>query len=187
MKTILRKTTALFMAFLICLTGMPFTALADVTDSSNSFRLANVSALTVLELSPRSAVIPVGDDQTFVASLVTGDSAQEIDGGDCQWSSNNKEVATVKDGVVTGLKAGTAQITCTYSSGSDTFTTLGMVTVTNASYRLIYESNYQDDAQKYTYQNGNTASVGNAVNTTVNYTYQPGATATVLDDVFSCE
>ena len=185
MKTILRKTTALFMAFLICLTGMPFTALADVTDSSNSFSLANVSALTVLELSPRSAVIPVGGSQTFVASLVTGDSAQEIDGGVCQWSSNNEEVATVTAGVVTGLKAGTAQITCTYSSGSDTFTTLGMVTVTNASYRLIYESDYPDDAQKYTYQNGNTASVGDAVDTTVNYTYQPGATATVLDDVFT--
>ena len=163
MKTILRKTTALFMAFLICLTGMPFTALADVTDSSNSFRLANVSALTALELAPRSAVIPVGDSQTFVASLVTGGSAREIDGGACEWSSNNKQVATVKDGVVTGLSAGTAQITCTYSSGSDTFTTLGMVTVTNASYRLIYESNYPDDAQKYTYQNGNTASVGDAV------------------------
>ena len=185
MKTILRKTTALFMAFLICLTGMPFTALADVTDSSNSFSLANVSALTALELAPRSAVIPVGASQTFVASLVTGGSAQVIDGGECKWSSNNDRVATVKNGVVTGLSAGTAQITCTYSSGSDTFTTLGMVTVTNASYRLIYESNYPDDAQKYTYQNGNTASVGDAVDTTVNYTYQPGATATVLDDVFT--
>ena len=91
MKTILRKTTALFMAFLICLTGMPFTALADVTDSSNSFSLANVSALTALELAPRSAVIPVGNSQTFVASLVTGGSAQVIDGGECKWSSDRPE------------------------------------------------------------------------------------------------
>ena len=136
-----------------------------------------------LTLDNASAVIPVGGTHTFTASLVTGGTSNPLD--DCTWVSDNEAVATVANGVVTGVAEGTAQITCSYTSDSDTFNTSAMVTVTEANYRLVYDSNYPDGAKKYTYENGSTASVGDAVDTTVNETYDPGATATVAGGIFT--
>ena len=135
-----------------------------------------------LKLDSSSTVIAVDGTHTFTASLVSGKGVStELDGSDCTWITSDGAVATVVNGVVTGVAAGTAKITCTYNG----LQVSAMVTVTNANYRLVYESNYPADAKKYVYQNGNTASVGDAVNTTVNETFEPGETATVKDGIFT--
>lgn len=135
-----------------------------------------------LKLDSSSTVIAVDGTHTFTASLVSGEGVStELDGSDCTWNTSADDVATVDDGVVTGVAAGTAKITCDHNG----LQVSAMVTVTNANYRLVYESNYPQDAKKYVYQNGSTASVGDAVNTTVNETFEPGATATVEDGIFT--
>ena len=65
--------------------------------------------VTALELSQTSATIKVGESLTLTAN-VTVDS----------WTSNKPEVATVADGVVTGVAEGTAIISAT--AGADTKT-----------------------------------------------------------------
>ena len=183
MKSILRKATALFLSMLMCISGIPLNALAEtMTDVSRAFTLANTAEILRLVLDPSSAVIPVGGTQVFTPTLEGGAS---ITAADCKWVSDNTQVATVENGEVTGVKAGTTKITCTYGSGSDQVSSIAMVTVTEANYRLVYESNYPADAQKYTYQNGSTATIGDAVNTLVNETYAPNATATVAEDIFT--
>lgn len=183
MKSIMRKATALFLSMLMCISGVPLNALAEtMSDVSRAFTLANTAAVLRLVLDPSSAVIPVGGAQVFTPTLEGGAS---ITAADCEWASDNTQVATVVNGEVTGVKVGTAKITCTYGSGSDQVSSIAMVTVTEANYRLVYESNYPDDAQKYTYQNGSTATIGEAVNTLVNETYAPNATATVAADIFT--
>lgn len=135
-----------------------------------------------LKLDSSSTVIAVDGTHTFTASLVSGEGVPtELDGSDCTWNTSDEAVATVVNGVVTGVAAGTAKITCTYNG----LQVSAMVTVTNANYRLVYESNYPANAKKYVYQNGNTASVDDAVNTTVNETFEPGETATVEDGIFT--
>lgn len=184
MKSILRKATALFLSMLMCISGVPLNALAEtMTDVSGAFTLANTAEILRLELEPSSAVIPVGGTHVFTPTLEGSDTV--ITAADCQWTSDNRAVATVTNGEVTGVKTGTAMITCTYGTGSDQVSSIAMVTVTEANYRLVYESNYPEDAQKYIYQNGETADVGQAVNTLVNETYAPNATATVANNIFT--
>ena len=74
--------------------------------------------VTALELSQTSATIKVGESLTLTAN-VTVDS----------WTSNKPEVATVADGVVTGVAEGTAIISAT--AGADTKTCVVKVEAEN--------------------------------------------------------
>ena len=74
--------------------------------------------VTALELSQTSATIKVGESLTLTAN-VTVDS----------WTSNKPEVATVADGVVTGVAEGTAIIKAT--AGADTKTCVVKVAAAN--------------------------------------------------------
>ena len=74
--------------------------------------------VTALELSQTSATIKVGKSLTLTAN-VTVDS----------WTSNKPEVATVADGVVTGVAEGTAIISAT--AGADTKTCVVKVEAEN--------------------------------------------------------
>ena len=60
-----------------------------------------------LRVSPTSATIYVGDSMTVSTKVLLG-STDEL-----TWTTDNAEVATVKDGVITGVKEGTATITVT--------------------------------------------------------------------------
>lgn len=184
MMRLTKRVFSAFLAFVMVFTMLPLDAWAADGTSDNSL----VAPLAVpsgpeavgLELDQSSAVIQIGGTATFVPKVTMNDGTTQED-IECTWVSDHPEVAKVADGVVTGVAEGTATITCKL----DNFETFAMVTVTNVNYRLVYESKYPEDAVKYTYQNGGSASIGSATDTTVNETYEIGATATVASGIFT--
>ncbi len=70
--------------------------------------------VTKITLDSTSETLTVGDDTTLIAT-VTPDDAFDAS---VQWSTNNANVATVTDGTVTAVAAGTAEITATAKDGS---------------------------------------------------------------------
>lgn len=187
MMRLTKRALSAFLAFVMVFTMLPLDVWAEGSQTSgNMVSVADsyekASDNQTLELDSASTVIAVEGTHTFNASLKSEDgTTTSLDGSACEWTSSKKDVATVEGGVVTGVGVGTAQITCTYS-GLETF---AMVTVTEANYRLVYQSAYPDGAMKYTYENGKTAKVEAAKDTPYTETYQPGATATVKGDIFT--
>lgn len=187
MMRLTKRALSAFLAFVMVFTMLPLDVWAEGSQTSgNMVSVADsyekASDNQTLELDNASTVIAVGGTHTFNASLKSEDgTTTSLDGSACQWISSKNEVATVEEGVVKGVKAGTTQITCTYK-GLETF---AMVTVTEANYRLVYQSAYPDGAMKYTYENGKTAKVEAAKDTPYTETYEIGATATVKGDIFT--
>lgn len=70
--------------------------------------------VTKITLDSTSETLTVGDDTILIAT-VTPDDAFDTS---VQWSTNNAKVATVTDGTVTAVAAGTAEITATAKDGS---------------------------------------------------------------------
>ena len=70
--------------------------------------------VTKITLDSTSETLTVGDD-TILTATVTPDDAFDTS---VQWSTNNAKVATVTDGTVTAVAAGTAEITATAKDGS---------------------------------------------------------------------
>lgn len=69
---------------------------------------APVSHTTALSLDKTNATVSVGGTLTLKATLTPSDSVDGV-----SWSTSNSSVATVSNGVVTGVKAGSAVITAT--------------------------------------------------------------------------
>lgn len=69
--------------------------------------------VTKITLDSTSETLTVGDDTILIAT-VTPDDAFDTS---IQWSTNNAKVATVTDGTVTAVAAGTAEITATAKDG----------------------------------------------------------------------
>ena len=186
MKRKMRRFMAYLLVMLMCLTSLPLDALAQQVDASEGFSLQrDAGGVTRLVLDPRSAVITVDNSQAFTATLEPNNTNVTANS---TWQSSNPQVATVENGTVTGVGAGSAQITCTYASpGGDTFTATAMVTVTEATYTLTFVSNYPEDATKYTIGNsgeGDASSIVAAVNTNLTERYNPNEEA-VLEQVFT--
>lgn len=120
--------------------------------------LPNVD-VTGVSLNKTSTTLTVGKTVTLTATVAPDDATDKS----VTWSSSNTAVATVADGVVTAVAAGTATITVTTTDGSKTATC--EVTVT-------------DPATKYD------LTVGESAHGTVTFTVD-GATATQAkkDDV----
>ena len=95
-----------------------FTATSEVTVS------AATVAVTGVTVSPESDSIQVSETLTLTATVAPADATNKT----VTWSSSDESVATVTDGVVTGVAAGTATITATTQDGG--FTDTCEVTVT---------------------------------------------------------
>ena len=78
-------------------------------------------------LDKQTMSLTVGSTGTLTATIDPTDAANQ----NLTWTSDNEEVATVSDGVVTAVAAGTANITVTTAEGSKTATCA--VTVTRRS------------------------------------------------------
>lgn len=89
--------------------------------------------VTCVELDQNEIALEVGDKATLSA-IVNPDNATD---NNVTWSSSNEDVATVKDGAVTAISAGTATITVTTVDGG--FTDTCDVTV-NAAPIKVYGS-----------------------------------------------
>jgi len=93
---------------------------------------APVASITSVSVSPSEAEIEVGGNTTLTASVVkVGEISEAV-----TWSSDAEGVATVENGVVTGVAAGTAHITATSvadgtKSGSATITVVAATPVIN--------------------------------------------------------
>ncbi len=80
---------------------------------------------TGLQLNYKEKTIVINEKFTIKASVVPSSAADEVS---FTWSSSNTSIATVtSDGVITGLKGGTAVITCKTNDGK--FTEFCIVTV----------------------------------------------------------
>ncbi len=73
---------------------------------------------TGVELDKESITIKVGESDTLVATVLPSTAANKK----VTWTSSDDTIVTVVDGVVTGVKAGTATITVTSVSGKFTDT-----------------------------------------------------------------
>lgn len=91
---------------------------AKVRTPENIAELA-LTSTTALSVSPTTASVAVGETTTITADVTPEGSA-------VVWSSSNSRVATVADGTVTGVAAGTAVITAT----SGNFSASAAITVT---------------------------------------------------------
>ena len=83
--------------------------------------------VTGVTLNKSEIEINTGDSETLVATVVPSDATDK----EVTWSTSNVNVASVTNGVVTGVNAGSATITATTKDGS--FTATCAVTVIGAS------------------------------------------------------
>ena len=87
------------------------------------------------------------------------------------WSSSNEAVATVTDGVVTAVAAGTATITVTTTDGAKTATCAVTVAAPAASTYTVTLKEGTEDATSWTIAPAEATTTGVAAGTTVTATY----------------
>lgn len=76
-----------------------------------------------ISLSSAEASVAIEGTSTLTAATVPADAV-------VTWSSSDDEVATVEDGVITGVSAGTATITASITVDGTSYTDTCTVTVT---------------------------------------------------------
>lgn len=96
-------------------------------DKFGLLEIAPITYATGLSLDKTNASLEVGDTLTLTPTVSPADTTNQK----ITWSSSDESVATVKDGVVTALKAGTATITAKTEDGG--FTASCSVSVTEKS------------------------------------------------------
>ena len=82
-------------------------------------------AVTGVTVTPTTASVTVGQSTTLTATVAPTTASNKT----VTWSTSDGDIATVSDGVVTGVSAGTATITVTTADGG--FTATCAVTVTS--------------------------------------------------------
>ena len=119
------------------------------------------SLVTKITLSKTSTEIEEGETEKITATIEPADA----DNKEVEWTSSNEEVATVANGIITAVKAGTATITVTAKDGSNvkaecavTVKQPGPITITeNLKGAFIkYDVEYTDTYHtRYQYTNTN--------------------------------
>ena len=129
-------------------------SLNEDMSSPNGYAIAKIEvygyaptvAVTGVTLAPTSATLTLGETETvtLIPTVLPGDATDKS----VTWTSSDETVATVTDGVVTAVAAGTATITVTATNGtvdtSDDFSATCEVTVTPATYSVALKSVTED-------------------------------------------
>ena len=112
---------------------------------------ANVDPVqaTGVTLDKTLASVKLGKTLTLTATVAPADATNK----NVTWRSDNESVATVSDGVVTGVATGTAQITATTVDGNHTASCT--VTVTTSLPPLLISDFENDDNSRIIYPNVN--------------------------------
>lgn len=121
----------------------------DIEYGEYSANVAPVHA-TGVTLDKTSASVKQGKTITLTATVAPADAVNK----NVTWSSNNTSVATVSNGVVTGVATGNAKITVTTEDGSHTASCTVTVT-TSLPPLLISDFENTDDISKIIYPNVN--------------------------------
>ena len=116
---------------------------------------------------------------TLTATIAPADATDKA----VTWSSSNTSVATVADGVVTGVGPGTATITVTTHDGGYTDTCL--VTVTAVTYTQYYQASSMIPGKSYIIASGNTGTVNMLTNESAGARTLTGVTTTVANGIIS--
>ena len=133
--------------------------------------------VTGLTLTPATATLEEGKQVTLTATVAPADATDKT----VTWDSDNKAVATVSNGTVTAVKAGTANITA--KAGNITKTC--KVTVTAKKPTDVAVTAVKLDATAITLDKGKTRTLtatvepANATNKTVTWTTSDAKVATV--------
>ena len=143
------------------------------------FQRVGTDPVSGVTLDPTTLNLEVGATGTLTATVLPSTAANKA----VTWSSDNETVATVANGVVTAVGAGTATITVTTVDGgkSDTCT----VTVTAAETYTYYLAETLEDGGEYLIVNGKTGAVyvvGNTSTGSGTSTGLVGISANVVDD-----
>ncbi|MBQ6497958.1 MAG: Ig-like domain-containing protein [Bacilli bacterium] len=93
-------------ATIIARTNNGFTATCEVT-------VLDYISVRDIELNKTAITLEVNETETLVATITPDDATDQT----IRWSSSNENVATVEDGTVTAVGAGTATITVTSING----------------------------------------------------------------------
>lgn len=101
---------------------------------------ATTVAVTSVSLSQTTATMNIGETVTLAATVAPDDATDKS----VTWASSDESVATVADGVVTAVAAGTATITVTTTDGAKTATCT--VTVAEPTYSVTVKEGTEDAA-----------------------------------------
>lgn len=111
---------------LSCFTGADGYAIRVIYEDGTIITDGGSTDTPSVTIRPNSVSVAAG-------STVTLEAICDPSTGTVTWSSNNEAKATVEDGVVTGVAAGSATITASMTVGDNTYTDTCSVTVTAAS------------------------------------------------------
>lgn len=121
-----RNNFKIFISSFVCMVFLLLTAGCDGGGGGNDATAVRVTGVTL----KTSTAILVGQTEPLAAAIEPANASDKS----VTWKSDNEIVATVNDGVVTGVSAGTAKITVTTNDGG--FTDDCTVTVTTSPVRV---------------------------------------------------
>ena len=148
---------------------------ADVTIN---YTASNVS-VTGVSLNQSTASIEDGDTLQLTETVLPSNATNK----NVTWSSSNTSVATVSNGLVTGISAGTAIITVTTTDGG--YTATCTVTVTEAPKTTFVLATTITPGNSYVIADGNSGSVHVLTSQSAGSGYLAGVSGTVTNDVLS--
>jgi len=126
-------------------------------------------AVNSVTLAPTSATLTLGETETV--TLIPTVLPAEATDKSVTWSSSDEAVATVTDGVVTAVAAGTATITVTTTDGAKTATCAVTVAAPAASTYTATLKEGTEDATSWTIAPDEATTTGVAAGTEVKATY----------------
>ena len=119
----------------------------------NARRTATGEAVTAISLNPSRVSLEIGESFEMKASL----TPENAENKNLWWRSSNAAIATVKDGVITAVSAGTTTIDCIAMDGNGA-TASCVVTVEQAA-DFSYELSEDGESYMLLSYNGNAAKV----------------------------
>ena len=109
--------------------------------------------VTGVDVSPATDSIEVGETTTLTATISPSNATNKT----ITWSTSNSSIATVSDGIVTGVAAGSARITATTQDGS--YTDYCDITVTPAITYDFVPASSMEVGKDYLISIGNSGSI----------------------------
>ena len=142
-------------------------------------------AVTGVTLDRETVTIKEGETSSFVATVLPQNATNQ----NITWTSDNESVATVENGVVTGVAEGTATITVTTEDGNFTDTCIVTVEKVKTEPETVVVTGVTLDKETVTIKEGETSSLvatvlpENATNQNITWTSDNESVATVKNGV----